>query len=584
MTKRLNYFTTIQFLSRYIGRHWKNFIMFYCGWFFDTALSMILPILSGIMIDQIIYYQDLDTFLRISLVFAVMLIFSCILYFFIYAQHHYLMNMYTLDIRRELFGHMQKCDAQYMSGASSGDIIMMLQSYSQECMHFIVRNVIHFFNGLVRIAGMILYLFVLDWRIGLFILAAAPLSVVINTVAGEKIRTFGSRQREYYGTYVSWVFECLSGIRDIRMLGAVRRTDRAFEESHRKMFDVNIKSTIASLTASNLIRLTNLLTQLAIFAFAGYLALSGSITMGSLLIVVTFFGQLTSQISVTSDSFLDGQRRVSYVQRIRDFLHSPTENAWKGSKELRITEGKISFCQVGFSYDGTNRPVLSGLSLEIPAGERFALVGKSGCGKSTLAYMLIGFYRPVEGEIWIDGQRLCDCSLKSIRRNIGLIAQDVLIFDGTIKENILLGNKKASDEEVLAVCRQAGLGELIESLPEGMDTLVGSRGMGLSGGQRQRIAIARIYLRDPKIIIFDEATSALDGETEEAIHEAWKSVLAGRTSIVIAHRQSSVMLCTRAAILENGRILERGIPERMAQESEAFRTLFAVEKEEENDR
>lgn len=584
MTKRLNYFTTIQFLSRYIGRHWKNFIMFYCGWFFDTALSMILPILSGIMIDQIIYYQDLDTFLRISLVFAVMLIFSCILYFFIYAQHHYLMNMYTLDIRRELFEHMQKCDAQYMSGASSGDIIMMLQSYSQECMHFIVRNVIHFFNGLVRIAGMILYLFVLDWRIGLFILAAAPLSVVINTVAGKKIRTFGSRQREYYGTYVSWVFECLSGIRDIRMLGAVRRTDRAFEESHRKMFDVNIKSTIASLTASNLIRLTNLLTQLAIFAFAGYLALSGSITMGSLLIVVTFFGQLTSQISVTSDSFLDGQRRVSYVQRIRDFLHSPTENAWKGSKELRITEGKISFCQVGFSYDGTHRPVLSGLSLEIPAGERFALVGKSGCGKSTLAYMLIGFYRPVEGEIWIDGQRLCDCSLKSIRRNIGLIAQDVLIFDGTIKENILLGNKKASDEEVLAVCRQAGLGELIESLPEGMDTLVGSRGMGLSGGQRQRIAIARIYLRDPKIIIFDEATSALDGETEEAIHEAWKSVLAGRTSIVIAHRQSSVMLCTRAAILENGRILERGIPERMAQESEAFRTLFAVEKEEENDR
>ena len=582
MMKKLNYFATIQFLSRYIGRHWKNFVMFYCGWFFDTALDVILPILSGIMIDQIIYYQDLDTFLGISLVFAVMLIFSCVLYFFIYAQHHYLMNMYTLDIRRELFEHMQKCDAQYMSGASSGDIIMMLQSYSQDCMHFIVRNVIHFFNGILRIAAITLYLFVLERRIGLFVLAAAPLSVVINTVAGERIRTLGSRQREYYGTYVSWVFECLSGIRDIRMLGAVRKTDRVFGESHRKMFDVNIRSGIASLSASNLIKLTNLLTQLAIFTFAGYLALSGSITMGSLLIVVTFFGLLTSQISATSNSFLDGQRRVSYVQRIRDFLHSPTENTWTGSKELRITDGKISFRQVRFSYDGT-KPVLSGLSLEIPAGERFALVGKSGCGKTTLAYMLIGFYRPCEGEIWIDGQRLCDCSLKSIRRNIGLIAQDVLIFDGTIKENILLGNRKASDEDILAVCRQAGLGELIESLPEGMDTLVGSRGIGLSGGQRQRIAIARIYLRDPKIIIFDEATSALDGETEEAIHEAWKSVLAGRTSIVIAHRQSSVMLCGRAAILENGRIREQGIPERMARESEAFRTLFAVGKEGDDD-
>ena len=232
------------------------------------------------------------------------------------------------------------------------------------------------------------------------------------------------------------------------------------------MFDVNIRSGIASLSASNLIKLTNLLTQLAIFTFAGYLALSGSITMGSLLIVVTFFGLLTSQISATSNSFLDGQRRVSYVQRIRDFLHSPTENTWTGSKELRITDGKISFRQVRFSYDGT-KPVLSGLSLEIPAGERFALVGKSGCGKTTLTYMLIGFYRPCEGEIWIDGQRLCDCSLKSIRRNIGLIAQDVLIFDGTIKENILLGNRKASDEDILAVCRQAGLGGFIERLPEG---------------------------------------------------------------------------------------------------------------------
>lgn len=578
MERRLNYITAIQFLSKYIKKYKKNFIMFYLGWLFDTALAVVTPILSGIMIDEIIYYQNLGTFLRISLVFAILLVFSCILYFFIYAQHHYLMNMYTLDIRRDLFAHFQQCDAQYLSGASTGDMIVMFKDYSQECMHFVIRNVIHLINGILSIAAIAAYLFLMDWRTGMFILAAAPVSVAINVVSGKKIRGYADRQRDHYGSYISWVFECLSGLRDIRMLGAEARVGREFEESHRKIFAMNTSSGILALTAEELVKLTNLLVQLAIFAFAGWQARSGDITMGALLVTVTFFSQLTSQVRGCSYNFLDAQDRVSYVQRVYDFLHSPTEEQWKGTGELQVTRGQVAFRQVRFAYD-KGSSVLEGLSLEIPAGERFALVGKSGCGKTTLAYMLLGFYRPQEGEIWIDGQKLSECSLKSIRRSIGLVAQDVLLFDGTIKENILLGNKKASEEEVLSACSQSGLLEWIESLPRGLDTVVGTGGMGLSGGQKQRIAIARIYLKNPRIIIFDEATSALDRETEEAVHEAWGSVLAGRTSIMIAHRQGTVMLCGRAAVLEEGRIRETGVPEEMAQESQAFRTLFAIKRE-----
>lgn len=578
MKKKLNYVTTIHFLFKYIKRYEKNFIMFYFGWLFDTVLAVVIPILSGIMIDEIIYYQNLETFLKISTVFAVLLIFSCILYFFIYAQHHYLMNMYTLDIKRDLFEHFQQCDAQYLAGESMGDITVMLQNYSQECMHFVIRNVIHFVNNILRIFTITVYLFLINWQIGLFILLAAPVSVAVNTMFGKKIRNLGDTQREYYGGYISWVFECLAGICDIRMLGAVSKVEQDFEENHRKMFAVNIKSGLSSLTAANMVKLTNLLTQLAIFAFAGYMAKLGNMTMGSLLVIVTFFSQLTSQISACSNSFLDAQNRVSYVQRVYDFLHSPTEKEWKGTGELRVKEGRISFRHIKFAYD-KGGAVMDDFNVEIPSGERFALIGKSGCGKTTLAYMLLGFYCPQEGEIWIDGQRLSECSLKSIRKNIGLIAQDVLILDGTIKENLILGNNKASDDEVMSACRQAGLGSFIESLPEGLDTLVGVRGMGLSGGQKQRIAIARIYLKNPRIIIFDEATSALDNQTEEEVHEAWKNVLTGRTSIVIAHRQSSVMLCDWAAILEEGRICEIGIPEKMAEESETFRTLFAIKKE-----
>lgn len=175
-------------------------------------------------------------------------------------------------------------------------------------------------------------------------------------------------------------------------------------------------------------------------------------------------------------------------------MNLPTEDSWTGTKELQVPEGEIKFENIHFAYQKGNT-VLNGFNLCIPAGERFAFVGKSGSGKTTLAYMLIGFYRQQQGDILIDGQKLSECSLKSIRDKIGLVAQDVLLFDGTIKDNILLGNKKATTEAVILACKMAGLWDMIEELPDGLDTLVGSMGIGLSGGQKQRIAIARIYLK-----------------------------------------------------------------------------------------
>ncbi len=577
MTKKLNYFTAIKFLSKYISKHKRNFIMFYFGWFFDMVLSIAMPILFGIMIDEIVYYKNLDIFIKISLVFVIMSVFSCILYFLIYAQHHYLMSMYTFDIKRDIFRHLQKCDAQYMTDASTGDIISTIGSYSSECMHFVIRNIIHYANGIISIVVISVYLFIISWQIGLFVVIAAPISVFINAKFGKKIRAYGDKQREYYGSYISWVYEILSALRDIRMLGAVPKTNKTFEENHKKMFAVNIKSGISTITANNIVTLVNLIIQLSIFTFAGFLAMSGNITIGLLTIIVAFYSQLTEVFKRTSNSYLDAQNRVSYIQRIHDFMQSPVEDD-NGKNELIITNGNISFENITFAYN-KNDIVLDRFYLDVSAAEKYALVGKSGSGKSTLAYMLIGFYRPQVGEIIIDGQKLSECSLKSIRHNIGLIAQDVLIFDGSIKDNILLGNKNANNDEIKNACINSGIWEFIKTLPNEMDTIIGKNGIGLSGGQKQRIAIARIYLKNPKIIIFDEATSSLDNETEEAIHDAWNNVLKGRTSIVIAHRQSSVMLCDKAAILEHGKICEIGEPSRMACDSELFKTLFAIKGE-----
>jgi ABC-type multidrug transport system fused ATPase/permease subunit len=302
-------------------------------------------------------------------------------------------------------------------------------------------------------------------------------------------------------------------------------------------------------------------------------------TIGLLTIVLSFFSSLTWRVKSISRSYLDAQNRVSYIKRIRDFMETPTEESWPGKQELAVTEGDIRFDNVSFAYkDG--KETLRDFSLHVNAGERFALCGASGCGKTTLGYLLIGFYPVAQGDISIDGQKLADCTLHSIRQRIGMVSQDVLLFEGNIRENLLLGKPDARDAEIRAALEQAGIWQHVASLPEGMNTILGADGAGLSGGQKQRIAIARIYLRNPKIIIFDEATSSLDDATERQIHEAWKAILAKRTAIVIAHKQSAVMLCDRAAILENGRIIETGAPGEMAKSSARFKALFSVKGEE----
>lgn len=553
MSKKLNYMGAIRFLSKYISRHKMNFLMFYSGWLFDTILAVIMPILFGIMIDEIVYRQNVALFFKLSGTYVVMAVFSCLLYFYIYAQHHYLMNMYTLDIRMDIFKHLLRCDAKHLSDVSTGDVIALLQDDTEECMHFIIRNVIHYINRLLSIGIVLSYIFRIDWRIGNFFMVAAPVSIFINTKCGKKIRRYGDDERGFYGGYISWVYEMLSALRDIRVLGARKHVQTQFGEYHKQLFEVEKKAGMISFTAQKLMDFSNLAIRLGIYTFAGYLASRGQITIGLLTVIISFYEQFVYKMSAVSTSYLDGQHRISRIQRIYDFLRGTLEEKNDGRKKLIITKGDICFDKINFSYEN-GVEILHNFNFTVNGGERLALTGKSGSGKTTLAYMLLGFYRPEKGHIRIDGQCLSECSLQSIRCQIGLVAQDVLLLPGTIRENICLGNSGASEQRIDEVCKQAGLWELLQTLPDGLDTVIGMEGSDLSGGEKQRIAIARIYLKNPQIIIFDEATSALDSDTENEIHEAWNKVLKGRTAIVISHRQSAVMLCDRQVELESGRV------------------------------
>jgi len=413
---------------------------------------------------------------------------------------------------------------------------------------------------------------------GIIVMIVVPISAYVSIKYGRKINKYSNIQREAYGGYVSWLFEMLKGIRDIRMMSAQKIVAKEFTVNHKKIFRVGIKTSVATVTSQKIIEFINLAIQLTIYVIIAFMVKSGEVTIGIFTVIVVYINELIGNMVYLNEYNMDMHKRLGSIRKIYDFMNIETEKDWHGTSELNITEGKIQFKDVSFAYNDKNE-VLSGINIKIPGGKKFGLIGKSGSGKSTIAGLLVGFYILKCGEIIIDDQKLSSCSLKSIRKNIGIVQQDVLIFDGTIKENILFGNPGASEIDVLNACKSAGIYDFINSLHKGIHTVIGSTETGLSGGQKQRIAIARIYLKNPKIIIFDESTSALDSKTEEHILNTWEELLKNRTAIVIAHRQSSVMLCERVALIDKGKIVTEGNPYKLCEEDEQFKELFAVKEQ-----
>lgn len=578
MSEKLSIFGGIEVLSKYIKKHLGKFVLFYTGWLFDSILTVITPIIFAIMIDEIVYYKNIDVFLRVSLIFIVMSIFSCILYFFIYALHHYLMSMYTFDIKLDIFKKMHLMKASYMSDAKTGDMINIILKDTEQCMHFVIRNIIHTINAILKGIFYITYIYIISIQAGIVVTIFLPFAAYSTFKFSKKIRVHTEKQRELYGGYVSWLFEILKGLADIRLMCAEKTVSKDFVKHCRKLFDTDIKTSVSNLTAAKVIEFISLLMQLSIYGVCAYLAYNGKITIGTVMVLVSFVFTLKDGIIVLlANNFMDAQTKLTSISRIKNLLSQEDENTWKGKNNLAVTNGIIEFKDVSFEYESGN-PILRNFNVFIPAGGCVAIVGKSGSGKTTLASLLIGMYEIKSGAILIDGQNIKDCSLKSIRKNIGIVQQDVLVFDATIRENLMLGNPKANEKEMWDACRKAGISEFFEKLPDKLDTLLGKDGMGLSGGQRQRLAIARIYLKNPKIIIFDEATSALDSETEMVIYEAWKELLEGRTAIVIAHRLNSVILCNSAILIENGQAAAIGNPNELIKENSHFKELFTIKE------
>jgi ATP-binding cassette, subfamily B, bacterial len=477
------------------------------------------------------------------------------------------------DLRNAMHDHLQTMDLDNLSRLPTGQLVSRANSDST-----LVQGLLSFFP--IMSGNVLMMLLSLGIMIVLSPLLAVVSVIVLPAliVVSYRMRwrvfpaTWDGQQRE--GDIAGIVDEDVNGVRVVKAFGQEERELRRLVGAARTLYGSRMRAVRLQARYQPLLEAIPSLAQVAILAVGGYLALHHRISIGTFLAFSTYVAQFVAPARQLAGILTIGQQARAGVERIFQLLDLPPAIVdAPDAIELGELRGEIRFDGVEFAYpDGA--PVLQGFDLTIAAGERVALIGASGSGKSTAAALLSRFHDPDRGAVRIDGHDLRAVTLRSLRRQIGVAFEESFLFSDSVRANIAYGRPDATDAEIESAARAAAAEEFIQALPRGYDTVIGERGLNLSGGQRQRIALARAILTDPRILVLDDATSAVDARTEEAIHDALRGVLAGRTTLLIAHRMSTLHLADRIVVMAEGRVVEQGTHEELTERSAAYRTLL----------
>jgi len=477
------------------------------------------------------------------------------------------------DLRNEMQAHLQKMDFAALDGMPTGQLVARASSDTT-----LVQGLLMFIPMMSgNLLLMVLSLGVMLWLsppLALVSLIIAPALIAVSYRMRTRIfpATWDAQQRE--GEVIQIVDEAVGGVRVVKAFGQERRELERVADASEDLYGSQMRAVRLTSRYQPLLQAIPSFGQVAILAFGGWLALHGEISLGTFLAFTTYVGQLVSPTRQLAGLMAIGQQARAGVERIFQLLDlQPAIADPPDAVELGPLAGDIDFDDVHFGYD-ERREVLAGFDLHVKAGERVAIVGPSGSGKTTATQLVSRFYEPDRGAVLVDGHDLRGVTLHSLRSQVGVVFEEAFLFSDSVRANIAYGRPEASDAEVEAAARVAQAHDFIERLPRGYDSVVGERGLTLSGGQRQRIALARAVLQDPRILILDDATSAVDARTEEAINEGLRTVLAGRTTLLVAHRRSTLHLADRVVVLDEGRVIDQGTHEGLAERSAVYRGLL----------
>jgi ATP-binding cassette, subfamily B, bacterial len=549
--------------------------------FIVAALSLVFPLLTRYITKNVLeggMANAMGEILKVgAAMFALVIVQNVCTVYYDYRGHS-LGAMMERDMRKELFGHYQKLSFSFYDEQKTGKLMSRINNDLLSLTELYHHGPEDYIIYLVKFFGAFIILFNINVKLTLAVFMFLPVMAVFSLYFNKKISIAIQRNYDRIGDINAQVEDNLSGIRVVKSF--------ANEEIEKKKFDYENNRFLESRKSiywnesylyNGMATLTQLIT-VTVIVFGGANIVGASLDLADLITFLLYIGNLIEPIQKLTHITRQLQEGVASFGRFMEIMNiEPDIKDSANAVELKNVSGNLEFRNVGFKYKENYDHVLKDLSLDVKAGEYVALVGSSGVGKTTLCSLIPRFYEVNEGEVLLDGINIKDIKLDSLRRNVGVVQQDVYLFSGTVLENIRYGKPHASREEVIEAAKRANAHEFIMRLPDGYDTDIGQRGVKLSGGQKQRLSIARVFLKNPPILIFDEATSALDNESEKVVQDSLEHLAKDRTTFVIAHRLSTIRNAKRIVVLTDYGIGEQGTHEELMELDGTYAHLYNMQ-------
>jgi ATP-binding cassette, subfamily B, bacterial len=551
----------------FLRPHWRGFVPAVIGVIAVSMIGLIKPWPLKFLIDDVLKVGQTgsppdDSSTIILAIGAAIVAIAVFQGLFTFMKEFFLSATswrVAFSVRRAVFAHLQRLSLGFHDRQRTGDLITRVTNDVTKAQELVTdKLLVDGLNSLLLFGGMLTVMLVIDWRLGLIAIAWAPLVILASAYFRRRIKEEEQQVRQWEGDMTSLAQETMSSIRVVKAFGREKFAEQEFDRQSGEMVEASVRVARLEARFAWVVTVLTAFGLAAMVTFGAHQVIAGALSAGTLVVFIQYMRDLQGPLNTLSRLWTKLAKVMVRVERIMEVLEEqPAVEQRPGARRAPRFQGDIKLDRVWFEYN-PGEPVLKDMDVEIRPGETVAVVGSTGAGKSTLASLLLRLYDPVRGAVLVDGRDVRDYKLESYLDQISVVLQETLLFQTTIGENIAYGRPSASLKEIREAARIAYCEEFIEKLPDGFDTVVGERGTTMSGGQRQRIAIARAVIRDAPILVLDEPTTGLDQESEETVMQALERLMAGRTTVMIAHKLSTVRRADRTYVLEGGEIVEAG--------------------------
>jgi len=549
------------------------------------AIPLFIPLLIKIVLDDIIAAENLTDAEKTKELFY--WLGGTIIVFFVirppieyyrqyFAQH--VSNKVLFDIRKEIYAHLQRLSLKYYANTRAGDVISRVINDVEQTKNFVMTGLMNVWLDLATIVIAVGIMLAMDVKLTLVALIAFPFYAISVRFFFGKLRALTRNRSQALAGVQSYLHERVAGMSIIKSFTLEKHEQKLFDEANGEFLEKALDQTKWNAKSFAVVNTITDVAPLLVIAYAGYQVINGPLSVGTMVAFIAYIERLYGPLRRLVSSSTTLTQSIASMDRMFDLIDEPYEVKDKeNALTLPKATGEVRFENVAFQYEADGATILQNMNFTINPGETVAFVGMSGGGKSTIISLIPRFYDTSDGAVYVDGHNVRDITIHSLRAQIGIVLQDNILFSDSVKENILMGKPGASDEEVIAAAKAANAHDFIMSLPNGYNTKVGERGVKLSGGQKQRVAIARVFLKNPPILILDEATSALDLESEALIQESLDALVHDRTTIIIAHRLSTITHADKIFVIDHGQLIEEGNHEQLMKKQGTYFNLFQVQ-------